>query len=158
MPGRVLFPLSNLANRPFWNELLRSKSSKFGPNDRRKALNRTLSTVLHHPARLVLGVCGQHAKIILSLHARDLVLVVRERIRKSQLRVYDGSRACFRERFVVMPSKNATNSCRAVSAQPGNFCRVRAPGNLAGNFFVAGQFGKVFSKILQIARFGLGNF
>ena len=38
------------------------------------------------------------------------------------------------------------------------FCRVQAPGNPAGHFFVAGRFDKVFSKILKIARFGLGIF
>ena len=80
-----------------------------------------LLTSSHHPARLTLGVCVRRAPVLSSLHARDLVMVVRERIQKNQLRVYDVSRACFRRRLVVIPSKNVTNSCQAVSARPGIF-------------------------------------
>ena len=40
--------------------------------------------------------------------------------------VYDGSGACFRGRFVVMPPKNVTNSCRAV---PGGECPAAPTGD-----------------------------
>ena len=64
----------------------------------------------------------------------------------------------FGKRYVVLPSKMAAGLCRALIAHTGDFCRVRAPGNPAGYFFVAGRFDKVFSKIPKTARFGLGNF
>ena len=98
MPGRVLFTLSNLANRPALLERTRAQQeflirSKW-PQDSTQS-NRTLSTFSHHPAWLILGDCGRRDPVFLSLHARDLVPAVRERIRKKYLRVYDSSRACF---------------------------------------------------------------
>ena len=92
-----------------------------------------------------MGAGGQRVSVSpsLSLHTRDLVPVVRERIQKNhQLRVCDGSRAYFRGHFVVVPSENVTNSCRAggecpawrffagsgrLAIQPGTFL---LPGNL----------------------------
>ena len=54
MPGRVLFALSNLANRPALLERTPAQQefqipSKWSQDS--TVLNRTLSTFLHHPAR-----------------------------------------------------------------------------------------------------------
>ena len=90
MPGRVLFTLSNLANRPALLErtpaqqefLIRSK----WPQDSTQSY---LIDMFAPSGPANLEDCVRRDPLLLSLRARYLVPVVRERIQKNQLRVYD---------------------------------------------------------------------
>ena len=62
----------------------------------------------------------------------------------------------FRRRFVVSPSKIVTNACGAVCILRGDLLPGLGAQQFGRALFVAGRFDKLFSKIPQIARFGLG--
>ena len=60
--------------------------------------------------------------------------------------------------YICYPLKSLQMAARRCVPSRAIFCRVRAPDNPAGHFFVSGRFDKVFSKIPKISWFGLGNF